>query len=190
MTVLQSLAIQILMLGMTVGIIYWGVSADDQRQTPASSPSILSGAVEPSEAVKAFPEVTSAGRDPFPESDRKVPTALEPLPSDDPAPPVDSKVAVLTPSETGPPLSVRRAKSSITAPARRPVRFPIDLNKASKHDIVELPGIGDKLADRIVQYRKNHGPFKRIDDLRKVKGIGKMRMERLRPLVTTAGAHD
>jgi competence protein ComEA len=78
----------------------------------------------------------------------------------------------------------------MTTPPHRPVRFPIDLNKALVHDLQGLPGVGEKLAERIVQYRKNHGPFKRIEDLRKVKGIGKKRMERLRPLVITARVHD
>ena len=189
MTVLQSFAIKILMLGITVGVIYWGVSADDRQQTVALNPSIISEAVQAPEAVKGLHEVTPAKPDPSPETERKVATAVEP-PSDDSAPPDERNVAVLTPAESTPPSSVRRTKSFPITPPRRPVRFPIDLNKAPKQDILELPGIGDKLADRIVQYRKNHGPFKRIDDLRKVKGIGKKRMERLRPLVSTAGAHD
>ena len=52
----------------------------------------------------------------------------------------------------------------------------------------ELPGIGDKLAERIVAYRKSHGAFRNVEELRKVKGIGKKRMDRVRPLVTAA--HD
>jgi DNA uptake protein ComE-like DNA-binding protein len=41
-----------------------------------------------------------------------------------------------------------------------------------------------------VAYRKAHAGFRSIEDLRKVKGIGKKRMDRLRPLVKTAAAHD
>jgi len=54
---------------------------------------------------------------------------------------------------------------------------------------MELPGIGEQLAERILQYRKAHGAFRTIEQLREVKGIGKKRMDRLRPLVTVA-THD
>ena len=186
MTVLQSLAIKIFMLGITVGIIYWGVSADDQQPTHAPALSSLS------EAVKAPDEEPAVRRDPVPQPDDKAVGDEEPSPSSepDPDPQSVSKVEVLAPAERARASSVRQTKSLLTAPARRPVRFPIDLNKAPVHDFLELPGIGEKLAERIVQYRKNNGPFQKIEDLRKVKGIGKKRMERLRPLVITADAHD
>lgn len=71
-------------------------------------------------------------------------------------------------------------------PPRRAVTFPLDLNKARLEDLMELPGIGEKLAQRMVEYRKSQGGFRSVDDLRKVRGIGEKRMERLRPLVMTA----
>ncbi len=184
MTVLQSLAIKILMLAITVGIIYWGVNADDQQHTRAPVSSITS------EAVDRLQEEPPVRRDPSPEPDRKVLVVEEPSSRDDPVPSAGHKVAVVAPAGPATSSSVRRTKAFLTTPSRRPVRFPIDLNKAPMHDLLELPGIGEKLGERIVQYRKDHGPFQSIEDLRKVKGIGKKRMERLRPLVITAGAHD
>ncbi len=53
---------------------------------------------------------------------------------------------------------------------------------------MELPGIGEKLAQRLVEFRRSHGGFRSVEDLRKVQGIGGKRMERLRPLVRTAEA--
>ena len=72
------------------------------------------------------------------------------------------------------------------APPRRAVTFPLDINKARLEDLMELPGIGEKLAQRMVEYRKSQGGFRSVDELRKVRGIGEKRMERLRPLVMTA----
>jgi len=71
---------------------------------------------------------------------------------------------------------------------RRPVTFPLDLNSARLEDLMELPGIGEKLAQRLVEYRKSHGGFRSVEDLRNVRGIGAKRMERLRPLVVTREA--
>ncbi len=53
---------------------------------------------------------------------------------------------------------------------------------------MELPGIGETLARRLVEYRQNHGGFRNVEELRNVRGIGEKRMERLRPLVMTAAA--
>lgn len=84
--------------------------------------------------------------------------------------------------------------SAVSAPARsalpprRAVTFPLDLNRARIDELMELPGIGEKLAQRMVEYRKSEGGFRSVDDLRKVRGIGAKRMERLRPLVITAVA--
>jgi competence protein ComEA len=60
----------------------------------------------------------------------------------------------------------------------------LDLNRASPEDLQRLPGIGPKLATRIVSAR----PFKRIDDLRRVSGIGVKTLEKLRPLVFVENA--
>lgn len=50
---------------------------------------------------------------------------------------------------------------------------PVDINKASAEEIAaSLDGIGDKKAQEIVKYRKQNGPFKSIDELSNVKGIG------------------
>lgn len=54
------------------------------------------------------------------------------------------------------------------------------INQAPKEKIVELPGIGPVLADRIISYRSNNGGFKRVDELRNVKGIGVKKLEALR----------
>lgn len=65
----------------------------------------------------------------------------------------------------------------------------LDLNRATEQDFDALPGIGPRLAERIMAYRQSVGAFHSLDELRDVKGIGKKKFERIRPLVTmTPGA--
>jgi competence protein ComEA len=60
---------------------------------------------------------------------------------------------------------------------------PIDINAAGEQELVALPGIGEATARLIVEWRKEHGPFRRVEDLMKVKGIGEKSFEKLRPYV-------
>jgi competence protein ComEA len=60
----------------------------------------------------------------------------------------------------------------------------ININTATETELDVLPGIGPKLAQQIIQYRQQHGPFKRIDDVILVKGIGQVRFEQMKNLIT------
>jgi competence protein ComEA len=51
-------------------------------------------------------------------------------------------------------------------------------------DLARLPGVGPGLAQRIVAARDEGGRFASVDDLRRVRGLGRVRRERLRPLIT------
>ncbi len=64
---------------------------------------------------------------------------------------------------------------------RRVANFQVDINTANRPELIQLPGIGDTLAQRIIETRQTTGPFVELDDLRKVKGIGPKIMERIRP---------
>ena len=48
----------------------------------------------------------------------------------------------------------------------------VNINTANLEDLQTLPRIGEKVAQRIIDYRKEHGPFKKIEELMKVQGIG------------------
>lgn len=59
----------------------------------------------------------------------------------------------------------------------------IDVNTAPVSKLTELPGIGEKKAQAIVDYRNAHGPFAKVSDLTKVKGIGMKMLEKMAPHV-------
>lgn len=137
MTTLRALAINVLMLAVTVGVLYWAA----ERGTDT----------EPAQAVALLSQAGSA-----------LPASVRPA---------SAGAAAVSSSRSG-----------------RPVTFPLDLNSARVEDLMELPDIGEKLARRLVEYRRSHGAFRSVEDLRNVRGIGEKRMERLRPLVRTAEA--
>ena len=61
---------------------------------------------------------------------------------------------------------------------------PVSLSSATVEQLDELPGVGPVTAQKIVDYRTEHGPFASVDDLDAVPGIGPTRIEQLRDLVT------
>ncbi len=60
---------------------------------------------------------------------------------------------------------------------------PVNINEANIGKLSALPGIGPKLAERIVDYRDKNGPFNSIEDIQKVKGIGKKMFAKIKPFI-------
>ncbi|MGH2783684.1 MAG: helix-hairpin-helix domain-containing protein [Actinomycetota bacterium] len=60
----------------------------------------------------------------------------------------------------------------------------VNINTATVSQLEELPGIGEVIAQRIVDYRTQHGPFKTVRDLLKVEGIGEKKFESIQDYVT------
>ena len=67
---------------------------------------------------------------------------------------------------------------------------PIDLNRALASELDALPGIGPVLARRIVEHRTRHGPFRRVEELRAVRGVGPRLLARLRPHLRVEGTPE
>ena len=69
----------------------------------------------------------------------------------------------------------------------------VNLNTASAIDLEGLPGIGAKTAARIVEYRQKNGPFKKVEELMNVRGVGEKNFLKLKPQLTISPAkadHD
>ena len=76
------------------------------------------------------------------------------------------------------------APSVTTSPTAAPaLSGKISINRATASQLDGLPGIGPAYAQRIVDYRTEHGPFKKIDDLDQVSGIGPATIEKIRDLI-------
>lgn len=68
------------------------------------------------------------------------------------------------------------------------VSAAVDLNTATVADLEKVKGLGPVKSKAIIEYRDKNGPFKSVDDLKGVKGIGAKTIEKLRPELSVGGA--
>jgi len=66
----------------------------------------------------------------------------------------------------------------------------VNINTATKEELTTLKGVGEKRAQEIINYRTKNGPFKTVDDLQKVPGIGPGIMKQIHSDITTTGKTD
>ena len=62
----------------------------------------------------------------------------------------------------------------------------VDINNADETMLISIPGVGPATATRINNYREANGPFRSVDELLKIKGIGPKVLEKIRPFVTVS----
>lgn len=81
-------------------------------------------------------------------------------------------------------------KTGSNADVRRPdaetLVFVVELNSASKAELTNLPRVGEKLAERIIERREELGGFRKVDDLLGIKGIGEKTLDKMRPFCVVA----
>ncbi|MBI4168783.1 MAG: helix-hairpin-helix domain-containing protein [Acidobacteria bacterium] len=70
------------------------------------------------------------------------------------------------------------------AAATPPANDKININTAGVEELVTLPGIGRVYAERIVEYRQKNGPFKKVEDILNVRGVGEKTFEKIKDRLT------
>lgn len=70
------------------------------------------------------------------------------------------------------------------AAAKSPAGTVLNLNTATADQLDALPGVGPAMAARILEYRQKNGPFKKVEDLMNIRGIGEKNFLKLKPLIT------
>ena len=79
-----------------------------------------------------------------------------------------------------PSLVAAQAKAAGQSSAKPPVTGTININTASAADLQRLPGIGAKTAGRVIEYRQKNGPFKKVEELMNVRGVGEKNFLKLK----------
>ncbi len=84
-----------------------------------------------------------------------------------------------TPVPASVPTTARGTPTVVKAPGGK-----VNLNTATLAELDTLPGIGPAIAQRIIEYRQQNGAFAKIDDIKKVRGIGDAMFEQIKELIT------
>jgi len=99
-------------------------------------------------------------------------------------------VVALAIALTAPSLTSAQTPHAAAQPsAKKAPAAIVNLNTASAADLQTLPGIGAKTAARILDYRQKNGPFKKIEELMNIRGVGEKNFLKLKNQITVTAAH-
>jgi len=88
-------------------------------------------------------------------------------------------------------LSAPALSAQSKTPAPKPAATaaaPVNLNTATAEQLATIPGVGPRMAERIIDYRQKNGGFKKIEDLMNVSGVGEKSFLKMKPLITVTAA--
>src|SRR5215470_8144616 len=78
--------------------------------------------------------------------------------------------------------------AAVNANKKKPPVRPVNINTATSEELQLVPGIGPATAQKILQMRKSYGPFKSVDDLLAIRGLGQKRLDKMRKYLTVGKA--
>jgi len=129
-------------------------------------------------------------------SETTQPSFVKDRPTFEPPPSPQQQRAIITLTATGLiilvlwlTISQKNMVDFFHPPGQR-IRFSLDINSAPPSELSLLPGIGPAMALRIIETRQQRGPFKSIDDIIHVPGIGKITLEDMRPFIRPITKHQ
>ncbi|HJO03968.1 MAG TPA: helix-hairpin-helix domain-containing protein [Acidobacteriota bacterium] len=106
------------------------------------------------------------------------------------AAPASAPVVVEQPAVSSLSMARQHATAGDAAWQQEAPLRPVDVNRANEEQLQTVPGIGLATARRILDWREQHGPFERLEDLLNIRGIGVTTLEKLRPYVTVVTQAD
>ena len=98
--------------------------------------------------------------------------------------PAGGSVTVSVPARLA---SVGAPEETQTEPSAQAASLPVNINTADAAELAALPGIGEVLAQRILDYRRVYGDFSAVEQLTNVEGIGEGKLETILELITIGG---
>ena len=99
-----------------------------------------------------------------------------------------SVVALVGLAAVPPGAHASQSKAPARSAAKPAVAGPVNINTASAAELETLPGIGAKTAGRILEYRQKNGPFKKVEELMNVRGVGEKSFLKLRNQISVGPA--
>ena len=97
------------------------------------------------------------------------------------------QISFHSPARHNLPPETHPENTEATTDTRPATEFPLNINTADIEALIQLPGIGETLAQRIISYRNQHGAFERPEELMNVDGIGSGKLETILNYITTGG---
>ncbi len=78
---------------------------------------------------------------------------------------------------------IYETESTIVNADKNDTNKKININTAQKDDLKKIAGIGEAMADRIIEYRQKNGKFKNIEEIKNIKGIGEGKFEKIKKFI-------